>query len=205
MLKHEWTCKEVLAIYRQPLLERVSRAATVHRQHHDPRHVQHCSLLSVRTGGCPEDCGYCPQARSPETQPLLSVEDVVDAAKDAKMQGSSRFCMGAAWRQVQDGTDFEQVLQMVRAVAALGMEVCVTLGMLEPHQAQALKGAGLTSYNHNLDTSPEFYGNVITTRTYEDRLRTLEERIWRCFERTELDASQLSILQEMIRKGNQAT
>lgn len=173
-MKHDWTREEVAAIYHQPLLELVYRAATVHRQHHDPRQVQLCSLLSVRTGGCPEDCGYCPQARSPEVQPLLSVDEVVDAAQAAKARGSSRFCMGAAWRQVRDGSDFQQVLQMVQAVAALGMEACVTLGMLEPHQARALKEAGLTSYNHNLDTSPEFYGNVVTTRTYEDRLRTLE-------------------------------
>jgi biotin synthase len=139
--------------------------------------VQLCSLLSVKTGGCPEDCAYCPQSAHYQTEvsaePLMAVDDVLEAARSAHQQGSTRFCMGAAWREVRDGSDFDAVLQMVRGVRDLGMEACVTLGMLQPHQARQLADAGLTAYNHNLDTSPEYYDQIITTRKYQDRLDTL--------------------------------
>jgi len=178
MLRHDWTKNEVRSIYHQPLLELVFQAQQVHRRHHNPQEVQFCRLLSIKTGGCPEDCGYCPQSAHYETgverQNLMDVEDVLAKARQARSEGATRFCMGAAWREVRDGRDFEAVLEMVRGVAALGMEVCCTLGMLTREQAQRLAEAGLTAYNHNLDTSPEFYGRIITTRRYEDRLRTLE-------------------------------
>ncbi len=178
MLRHDWTKDEVRSIYHQPLLELVFQAQQVHRRHHNPQEVQFCRLLSIKTGGCPEDCGYCPQSAHYETgverQNLMDVEDVLAKARQARSEGATRFCMGAAWREVRDGRDFEAVLEMVRGVAALGMEVCCTLGMLTREQAQRLAEAGLTAYNHNLDTSPEFYGRIITTRRYEDRLRTLE-------------------------------
>ena len=177
-LRHDWTRDEVRSIYQLPLLELVFQAQQVHRQHHNPQEVQFCRLLSIKTGGCPEDCGYCPQSAHYETgvdrQNLLDVDDVLAKARQAKSEGSTRFCMGAAWRQVQDGKDFDTVLEMVRGVAALDMEVCCTLGMLTPEQAERLARAGLTAYNHNLDTSPEYYDRIITTRNYEDRLRTLE-------------------------------
>jgi biotin synthase len=175
--RHHWTREEIREIYNLPLPELVFRAQTVHREYHDPCQVQACRLLSIKTGGCPEDCGYCPQSAHYTTevqrQPLLSLESVLAAARQAKMEGATRFCMGAAWREVPQGEAFDSVLQMVGAVAGLGMEVCCTLGMLSPQQAQRLKAAGLTAYNHNLDTSPEFYGRIISTRTYQDRLRTL--------------------------------
>jgi biotin synthase len=177
-LRHDWTREEVCAIYNQPLLELVFQGQQVHRQHHNPQEVQTCRLLSIKTGGCPEDCGYCPQSAHYETgverAALMDVDDVLSKARQAKGEGSTRFCMGAAWREVRDGKDFDAVLEMVRGVAALDMEVCCTLGMLTTDQAQRLAEAGLTAYNHNLDTSPEFYGNIITTRRYDDRLRTLE-------------------------------
>lgn len=177
-LRHDWTRDEVRSIYHQPLLELVFQAQQVHRQFHNPQEVQFCRLLSIKTGGCPEDCGYCPQSAHYETdverQSLMDVEAVLAKARQAKNEGSTRFCMGAAWRQVQDGKDFDAVLEMVRGVAALDMEVCCTLGMLTREQADRLAEAGLTAYNHNLDTSPEFYDRIITTRRYEDRLRTLE-------------------------------
>jgi biotin synthase len=168
---------EVESIYRTPVLELVFRAAEVHRQHHDPAHVQVCVLLSVKTGGCPEDCGYCPQAAryhtNVEAQPLLDVDAVLAAARQAKSDGATRFCMGAAWREVRDNAQFDQVLDMVRGVKALGMEACCTLGMLTESQARRLKEAGLDAYNHNLDSSEAFYDRIISTRTYQDRLRTL--------------------------------
>jgi biotin synthase len=177
-LRHDWTREEVRSIYDQPLLELVFQAAQVHRQFHNPQEVQCCRLLSIKTGGCPEDCGYCPQSAHYETNveraSLMNVDDVLARAREAKREGSTRFCMGAAWREVRDGKDFDAVLAMVRGVAALDMEVCCTLGMLTPEQAQRLAEAGLTAYNHNLDTSPEFYDRIITTRRYEDRLRTLQ-------------------------------
>ena len=171
------TLQELRAVYELPLTELVFRAATVHRAHHDPQDVQRCVLLSIKTGGCPEDCGYCSQSARYQTAvrptPLLSVEEVAASARHARELGATRFCMGAAWRGVSDGPAFERVLEMVREVRALGMEACVTLGMLDDEQARRLKEAGLTAYNHNLDTSREHYGRVITTRSYDDRLRTI--------------------------------
>jgi biotin synthase len=171
------TLAELRAAYDLPLTELVFRAAAVHRAHHDPRDVQRCVLLSIKTGGCPEDCGYCSQSARYQTPvgaaPLLGVEEVVAKARQARELGATRFCMGAAWRGVKDGPAFERVLEMVREVRALGLEACVTLGMLTDGQARRLAEAGLTAYNHNLDTSREHYGNVITTRTYDDRLRTI--------------------------------
>jgi biotin synthase len=164
-------------LYRQPLLDLVFRAAGVHRAHHDPRAVQRCTLLSIKTGGCPEDCAYCSQSARHETEvapgPLLDRATVRDSARHAAANGATRFCMGAAWREVRDGRSFDQVLSMVRDVAATGMEVCCTLGMLTSDQARRLREAGLTAYNHNLDTSEAFYDRVVTTRTYRDRLSTL--------------------------------
>jgi biotin synthase len=176
-VRHDWNRAEVEAIYRAPLPELVFRAQTIHRQFHPPDRVQTCQLISIKTGGCPEDCAYCPQSAhyeaDVERQGLLDPQEVIDVAREAVARGVSRFCMGAAWRQAPEGREFENVLEMVRGVSALGMEVCCTLGMLTEEQAQKLKDAGLTSYNHNLDTSPEFYGSIITTRVYDDRLRTL--------------------------------
>jgi len=177
-LRHDWTKEEVRSVYQQPLLELVFTAQQVHRQYHEPGEVQLCRLLSIKTGGCPEDCGYCPQSAHYQTEvergAMLDVDEVLAKAREAKSEGSTRFCMGAAWREVRDGKDFDAVLEMVRGVAALQMEVCCTLGMITESQAYRLAEAGLTAYNHNLDTSPEYYGEIITTRRYEDRLRTLE-------------------------------
>ncbi len=176
-VRHDWTLEEIEAIYTTPLLELVFQAQLVHREHHLPERVQGCMLLSIKTGGCPEDCAYCSQSAhyrtDVEREELLSVEQIVGAARRAREQGATRFCMGAAWRSVPQGAAFERVLEMVRGVGALGMETCCTLGMLTDAQAEALAEAGLTAYNHNLDTSPEFYGEIITTRTYQDRLDTL--------------------------------
>ena len=175
--RHDWSLDEIEAIHELPLPELVYRAQTVHRAHHDPLQVQGCALLSVKTGGCAEDCAYCPQSSRYETglgrTALLSVEETLAAAESARDQGATRFCMGAAWRSAPRGVQFERVLEMVRGVRALGLEACCTLGMLTVDQAVALGEAGLTAYNHNLDTSPEFYGEIITTRTYADRLETL--------------------------------
>ena len=177
MIRHDWTTESVEALYHLPLTELLFRAQTVHRQYHDPESVQRCTLLSIKTGGCPEDCAYCPQSAHYETgvarDGMLNPDEVLLAAERARDDGSTRFCMGAAWREVHDGAAFDAVLKMVEQVAALGMEVCTTLGMLTADQAQRLKAAGLTAYNHNLDTSPEFYPKIITTRTYQDRLDTL--------------------------------
>jgi biotin synthase len=172
------TRDEVAAIYRTPILELIARAGAVHRRHHDPSEVQVCVLLSVRTGGCPEDCAYCPQAARYHTgidpHALMDIEAVLAAARRAKDGGATRFCMGAAWREVKDGPPFDRVLEMVRGIKALGgLEVCCTLGMLTDGQARRLKDAGLDAYNHNLDTSESFYDEIITTRTYRDRLETL--------------------------------
>jgi biotin synthase len=171
------TLADVRAIHDSPLTELVFRAQSIHRAHHPADEVQLCTLLSVKTGGCPEDCAYCPQSAHYQTEvgaeKMLSVSDVLEAARTAAVAGATRFCMGAAWRQVKDGPAFDGVLDMVRGVRALGMEACVTLGMLDDAQAAALAEAGLTAYNHNLDTSAEFYGSIITTRTFEDRLATL--------------------------------
>jgi biotin synthase len=176
--KNNWTLDEVQALYDRPLLSLVFDAQTVHRKFHEPTEIQRCSLLSVKTGACPEDCGYCSQSSRNDTtlerESLMDVEAVLSRARAAKASGASRFCMGAAWRNAKQGPQFEKVLEMVRGVAALDMEACVTLGMLTADQAVQLKDAGLTAYNHNLDTSREHYGNVITTRTYDDRLQTLK-------------------------------
>ncbi len=169
---------EIEAIYSAPLPDLIFRAQTVHRAYHRSSEVQGCSLLSIKTGGCPEDCAYCPQSAHYKTGVerggLLSVDAALEAARNAKAQGATRFCMGAAWRDVPKGEQFERVLEMVRGVRALGLEACCTLGMLTDEQAAALAEAGLTAYNHNLDTSAEFYGEIISTRTYQDRLTTLD-------------------------------
>ena len=177
-IRHDWTIDEIVALYDLPLLELVGRANAVHRQHHDPNRVQKASLLSIKTGGCPENCAYCPQSAHHREvdltrDRLMDPTKVIAMAATAKAAGAERFCMGAAWREVRDGREFDAVVDMVKGVRALDMEACVTLGMLKPHQAERLAAAGLTAYNHNLDTSPEFYGRIITTRTYEDRLNTL--------------------------------
>jgi biotin synthase len=176
--RHDWTREEILAIYNSPALDLVYRAATVHRENNDPNEVQVCTLLSIKTGGCPEDCAYCPQAAryhtDVEVHKLMDVDEVVRIASEAKANGSTRFCMGAAWREVRTNRDFDKVLDMVRQVKALDIEVCATLGMVDQVQAQALAEAGLTAYNHNLDTSEEHYNKIISTRTYDDRLKTLE-------------------------------
>jgi biotin synthase len=169
---------EVRAIHDLPLTELLYRAHAVHREHHKTDEVQLCTLLSVKTGGCPEDCSYCPQSAhyqtGVETEKSLDVAEVLDAAAQSRSAGATRFCMGAAWREVKDGPAFDKVLDMVRGVRALGMEACVTLGMLSDEQAARLKDAGLTAYNHNLDTSRAHYKSIISTRTYDDRLRTLD-------------------------------
>jgi biotin synthase len=177
-LRHDWTLRDIEAIYGLPLPELIYRAQTIHRANHRTDEVQGCVLLSIKTGGCPEDCAYCPQSAHYKTDvartELVSLEEMTAAATSARGQGATRFCMGAAWRDAPAGPEFDRVLQMVRVVRGLGMEACCTLGMLNQEQADALAAAGLTAYNHNLDTSPEFYGSIITTRTYAERLATLE-------------------------------
>jgi len=175
--RHDWTIPEIESIYTAPLLDLLLRAQLVHREHHRSNEVQGCVLLNVKSGGCPEDCAYCPQSAHYTTNTsrydLMSVDDALAAAKRARDQGATRFCMGAAWRDASEGDEFERVLAMVRGVRALGMEACCTLGMLTQPQADALAAAGLSAYNHNLDTSPEFYGSIITTRDYAERLDTI--------------------------------
>jgi biotin synthase len=175
--RHDWTVPEIEGIYTAPLPDVIFRAQTAHRGHHRTDEVQGCMLLSIKTGGCPEDCAYCPQSAHYQTgvsrTDLVGLDALTAAATSAREQGATRFCMGAAWRDVPDGAPFDRVLEMVRVVRDLGMEACCTLGMLTQEQADALAAAGLTAYNHNLDTSPEFYGQIITTRTYDDRLQTL--------------------------------
>jgi biotin synthase len=175
-VRHDWSRDEVRLLFALPFNELLYRAQTVHRRHFDPSAVQVSTLLSIKTGGCPEDCGYCPQSVHYDTglepEALLDVEEVVTAARRARETGATRFCMGAAWRNPR-GRNFERVLEMVRRVRAEGLETCATLGMLDEEQTRALKQAGLDYYNHNLDTSPEFYGEIITTRSYQDRLDTL--------------------------------
>ena len=176
-LRHDWTVAEIEAIYTLPSPELIFRAQTAHRKYHKNDEVQGCVLLSVKTGGCPEDCGYCPQSAHYDTglnsQSLLDVGEALSAAATARQQGATRFCMGAAWRDIPEDSRFDRILEMVRGVRALGMEACCTLGMLTQEQANLLAQAGLTAYNHNLDTSPDYYGNIISTRTYQDRLDTL--------------------------------
>jgi biotin synthase len=168
---------ELQSLYGLPLLELIRRAGEIHHAHHSAEDIQRCALLSIKTGGCPEDCGYCAQsaryATDVEATSLMSLAEVKQKAKQARELGATRFCMGAAWREPRDGPQFDRVLEMVEAVRGLGMEACVTLGMLTDDQAKRLKAAGLTAYNHNLDTSRRFYPEVITTRTYDDRLKTL--------------------------------
>ncbi len=177
-MKHDWTIEEIQAIYDKPLLDLVFEAATIHRRHNDYAEVQVSSLISIKTGGCPEDCAYCPQAARYATDvkvhKLMEVETVVARAQQAKEGGASRLCMGAAWREVRDNRDFDKVLEMVKAVNAMDMEVCCTLGMLSYEQAQKLADAGLYAYNHNIDTSEAYYEEIITTRSYQDRLQTLD-------------------------------
>ncbi|WP_127845780.1 biotin synthase BioB [Psychroflexus aestuariivivens] len=177
MTRHDWTKEEILEIYNKPMMELLYEAATIHRKHHDPNKVQVSTLLSIKTGGCPEDCGYCPQAARYHTDiegnDLMSVSQVKAQALRAKSGGSSRVCMGAAWRNVKDGEEFDNVLEMVRTINKLDMEVCCTLGMVTENQAQRLAEAGLYAYNHNLDSSEEYYKEVISTRGYQDRLDTI--------------------------------
>ena len=176
--RHNWTKEEIIAIYNKPIMDLLYEAASIHREQHDPNVVQVSTLLSIKTGGCPEDCGYCPQAAryhtNVEGNDLMSVSQVKAQALRAKSGGSSRVCMGAAWRNVKDGAEFDQVLEMVRTINKLDMEVCCTLGMITENQAKRLAEAGLYAYNHNLDTSEEYYKEVISTRGFEDRLATIE-------------------------------
>lgn len=177
-IRHNWTKEEIQKIYDQPLLELMFQAAQVHREHHTANEVQVCTLLSIKTGGCPEDCSYCPQAARYHTDvnvhKLLDKEIVLDNARKAQAAGSTRFCMGAAWREVRDNRDFDKVTEMVKEINDMGMEVCATLGMIRQDQAEKLKEAGLYAYNHNLDTSEEKYEDIISTRGYDDRLNTLD-------------------------------
>lgn len=179
-IRHNWQAEEILDIHCAPLMELLYLAQTIHRRYHKDNTVQLASLLSIKTGSCPEDCKYCPQSAhyrketGLESGSLMDLDEVLEKARLAREAGATRFCMGAAWREVRDGAQFDQVLEMVRGVGALGLETCCTLGMLTEDQARRLAGAGLTAYNHNLDTSPEFYGEIVTTRTYQDRLDTLK-------------------------------
>lgn len=178
MIKNDWTFAEIEALYQRPLLSLLQEAATVHREYQSAGQVQVCVLLSIKTGGCTEDCAYCAQSARYNTdlgvEALMNVEAVLEKAHEAKDRGATRFCMGAAWREVRDNRNFEKILAMVRGVRGLGLEVCCTLGMLSLAQAKALKEAGLHSYNHNIDTSEEFYQDIVSTHTYADRLQTLE-------------------------------
>ena len=178
MIRNNWTLAEIKEIYDTPLLDLIFKAATIHRDYNAIGEVQVCTLLSIKTGGCPEDCAYCPQAARYNTgvgvQALMKKDEVLEYAARAKAAGSTRFCMGAAWREVRDNKDFDRVLDMVKGVNEMGMEVCCTLGMLNGDQAKRLADAGLYAYNHNLDTSSEYYGEIISTRTYADRLETLD-------------------------------
>jgi len=177
-LRHDWRLDEIEYIYTAPLIDLLLEAQRVHRRFHSPNEVQGSVLLNIKSGGCPEDCAYCPQSAhyrtGVERTGLLDLETALAAARVAKQQGASRFCMGAAWRDVPQGPEFQRVLDMVAGVRALGLEACCTLGMLTDEQAKDLAAAGLTAYNHNLDTSPEFYGEIISTRRYDERLRTIE-------------------------------
>ena len=177
-MRNDWTIKEIQEIYQTPLLDLIFKAAAIHREYNAIGEVQVCTLLSIKTGGCPEDCAYCPQAARYNTgvnvQALMKKDEVLEYAAKAKAAGSTRFCMGAAWREVRDNKDFDRVLDMVKGVNEMGMEVCCTLGMLNGDQAKRLAEAGLYAYNHNLDTSSDYYGEIISTRTYDDRLATLD-------------------------------
>ena len=176
-IRNDWSFEEIKRIYHKPLMELISDAVVVHKQFQTSGEVQVCTLLSVKTGGCPEDCAYCPQAARYHTDvdvhKLMDVDDVLSKANEAKENGSTRFCMGAAWREVRDNRDFDKVIDMVKGVNEIGLEVCCTMGMLSEEQAKRLKEAGLYAYNHNLDTSEEHYEEIITTRSYDDRLETI--------------------------------
>ncbi|WP_294246531.1 biotin synthase BioB [uncultured Chryseobacterium sp.] len=176
-LRHDWTQEEVEEIYHLPLMKLIYKAATVHREWHDPAEIQLSTLLSIKTGGCPEDCSYCGQAARYHTnikvQALLPTEKVIEHARKAREAGSSRFCMAAAWREVRDNRDFDRVIEMVKGVNELGLEVCCTLGMLTEEQAERLQAAGLYAYNHNLDTSEQYYKEIISTRTFDNRINTI--------------------------------
>jgi biotin synthase len=176
-IRHDWSIGEVRELFDEPLMELVQRAAAVHRELHDPTEVQVCQLLSIKTGGCPEDCAYCSQSVHNDSgvkpEPLMSTDEVVRVARRAKANGVTRMCLGAAWREVKDNAQFDRVLDIVRGVAEEGLEVCTTLGMLTADQARRLEEAGLYAYNHNVDTSPEHYETIITTRTFQDRLDTI--------------------------------
>jgi biotin synthase len=175
--RHDWMLEQARGVHDMPLFSLLDRARAVHAAHHDSGEVQLCALLSVKTGGCPEDCAYCPQSAHYQTsvgrEGMMSVDEVLAAARQAKGEGATRFCMGAAWREVRDGEHFERILDMVRGVKQLGLEACCTLGMLAPHQAEQLKRAGLDAYNHNIDTSPAHYRSIISTRTQQQRFETL--------------------------------
>jgi biotin synthase len=177
-IRHDWTTAEILDLFGRPLLDLLLDAQVAHREHHPANAIELATLISVKTGGCAEDCAYCPQSAHHDTfierPSILLIPEVLDAAAKAKQRGATRFCMGWAWREIKDSQAFEDMLCMVRGVAELGLEPCVTAGMLTREQAERLADAGLVSYNHNLDTSPEYYGEIITTRTYDDRLRTLD-------------------------------
>ncbi len=178
IIRHNWTKEEIISIHSQPLMDLLHQASTIHRENHDPNVVQVSTLISVKTGGCSEDCGYCPQAARYNTgingNALMSLNEVKTLAEGAKNSGSSRVCMGAAWRNVNDGDEFDQVLEMVRCINLMDMEVCCTLGMLTENQAKRLAEAGLYAYNHNLDSSKDYYKEVISTRSFDDRLKTIE-------------------------------
>src|SRR5213594_4013565 len=178
-IRFDWQREEIRALHALPLLELVFRAATVHRRYHDATEVQVCKLISIKTGGCSEDCAYCSQSARYDTgiepQPLLDRQTVVEIARRARANGVSRVCLGAAWREVRDNAQFDRVLEMVREVASLGLEVCCTLGLLTESQAKRLEQSGLYAYNHNLDTSQRHYRSIITTRSYQDRLNTLQQ------------------------------
>jgi biotin synthase len=178
IIRNDWTIDEIYTIYNTALLDLIFKAANVHKKYNNTAEVQVCTLLSIKTGGCTEDCAYCPQAARYNTgvnvHALMKKDEVLEYAQKAKDAGSTRFCMGAAWREVRDNKDFDRVIDMVKGVNEMGMEVCCTLGMLTETQAQKLADAGLYAYNHNLDTSSEYYNEIITTRTYNDRLHTLE-------------------------------
>lgn len=177
-VRHDWTIEELEELQGAPLLELISQANRVHGQYHTPSEVQVCSLISIKTGGCPEDCKYCAQSSRYQTavsaEPMMPYDDVLQAAKKAVARGATRVCLGAAWREVRDSKQFEEVVSMVKGITDLGVEVCCTLGMLKEHQAKRLKAAGLYAYNHNLDSSENFYKTIITTRSYQDRLNTLD-------------------------------
>ncbi len=177
-IRHDWTLEELKELYDQPLLELITLASQIHGRYHDRQEVQVCTIINTKTGGCSEDCKYCAQSSryntSIKAEPMMTLERVLDSAKEAIAKGSTRVCLGAAWREVRDGKQFDQILEMVRSITDLGVEVCCTLGMLKEDQLKRLKDAGLYAYNHNLDSSESFYNTIITTRTFQERLQTLD-------------------------------